>query len=90
MPKHELTCAEQHLLARVAALLEERLADQGLHYRDVPVERSVLSRAVRTGRMRLTTLARISEALGLDLVVNFRERRPAAPPVHPHSGGTPS
>jgi hypothetical protein len=68
-------------LRRVASLIQELIETRGVALCELPFARSVLRRAVTDGKIRLTTLVRIADALDADVVVHLRMRTPSAPPL---------
>jgi hypothetical protein len=64
-------------LARIWALVDEALEVSSIRHQDLPVDRMTLYH-LRKGRdVRLSTVVKIADACGFDVVINFRQRAPA-------------
>jgi hypothetical protein len=71
--------AQLRAFARVRDLISDVLESRAIRYREVVgVTPWMLTRATRKGNLRIATLVHIAEALGYEVVINFRE---LAPPV---------
>ncbi len=66
------------LVTRVRTLIAEAIEERGLRIDQIPIRRELLARALgRRGASTITvrSLARIADALGYDVIVQFRTQR---------------
>ncbi len=82
-----MTPSETRVLARVTRLVRETMELRGVGYDELEegLARSTITRCIKTGNIRLTTLALVADLLGCDVVIHFRER--PAQNVLPQKGG---
>lgn len=70
-----MTPISDRTLVRVTSLIREVMASKGVRYCDLPIATATLNRSLQTpGKIKLSTLIRIADMLGCDVVINFRER----------------
>ena len=71
-----MTPSESRVLARVVRLMRETMDLRGVGYDELEVRlaRSTITRLVKTGNVKLTTLATAADLLECDVVIHFRER----------------
>lgn len=67
---------ELRTIRRIADLIREAMQERGARYEDVPVARETLRRVFgeRQYGIRVTTLARLADALGYEVVINLKAR----------------
>jgi DNA-binding phage protein len=71
--------AQLRAFARIRDLILDILADKCLRYADVPgISVWTINRAIRKdSNLKVSTVVSIAEALGYEVVINFREVAPA-------------
>ncbi len=73
-----MTRCESDIRRRVATLVREALDERGLTYDQTGLSTTTLSVLIGgKSDVRLCTLARVADALGYDVIINLRERRPS-------------